>query len=112
MAGVTLDDCVRQFSLSVELLDSAVSGEDIQEVSKFLQWRRVAPYLELNQSEFEEIDSDGKNEQEKRRNTLLKWKGKFAFKATYKKLIMALLESGRADHAEEVCKLLAPEKGE
>ena len=49
------------------------------------------------------------DEQDKRRKTLEKWMSKFAFKATYKNLIQALLDSGRGDHAEEVCKLL--EKG-
>ena len=72
-----------------------------------MEWRRVAPYLKLNDSEVDEVDLDGKSELEKRLKTLQKWKRKFAFKATNKRLIEALLECGRADHAEKVCKLLA-----
>lgn len=113
MEGVTLEDCVKQFSISVELLDTTVSDEHIRAVSKFWEWRTVAPHL-LEAREIEEVDVDQKYEQEKRHKSLQKWKSKFAFKATYKKLINAFLESARADHAEEVCKLLAslaPQKG-
>ena len=114
MAGITLWDCVREFSVPVELLDNKITDEHIREVSRFLQWRRVAPYLKLNDSEIEAVDLDGNNEEEKRYKSLLTWKRKFAFRAIYRSLIEALLECGRADHAEEVCKLLAsltPQKG-
>ena len=114
MAGVTLEECVREFSISTELLDKRVSDEHLREVSKFLQWRKVAPYLKLDDSEVEDVDLDGNSEQEKRYKFLQTWKSTFAFKATNKWLIEALLECGRADHAEEVCKLLAslaPQKG-
>ena len=50
-----------------------------------------------------EIDSDGKKDPAKKLKTLVKWKGKFAFKATYKSLIEVLLTTGKANHAEEVC---------
>ena len=114
MAGVTLEDCVKQFSISVELLDTTVSDKHIDEVSRFLEWKRVAPYLKLDDSEVDKVNSDGKDELERRFKTLQKWKRKFSFKATYKSLIQALLDSGRAKHAEKVCKLLAslaPQKG-
>lgn len=114
MAGVTLEDCVKQFGISVELLEATVSADHIRDVSKFWDWRRVAPQL-IGDSEVEEVDLDEKTEQEKRHRSLQRWQRKFAFKATYQKLIDALLESGRADHAEEVCKMLtslAPQKGE
>ena len=107
MAGVTLEDCVREFRIPVELLDIRVSDEHLLKVSEFLQWKRIAPYLKLEDSEVEAIDLGGSSEQEKRYKTLQTWKNKFAFKATYKRLIEALLESGRADHAEKVCKMLS-----
>ena len=113
MAEVTLEDCVREFRISVELLDIRVSDEHLLKVSEFLQWKRIAPYLKLKDSEVEGIDLGRSSEQEKRYKALQTWKNKFAFKATYKRLIEALLGSGRADHAE-VCKMLsslAPQKG-
>lgn len=106
MAGVTLEDCVREFSIPVELLDERISDEHILEVSRFLEWRTVARWLKLDDTEVDEVDCGNESEQDKRYKTLQKWNRKFAFKATYERLIEALLESGRADHAEKVCKVL------
>lgn len=64
MAGVTLEDCVKQFGISVELLEATVSADHIRDVSKFWDWRRVAPQL-ISDSEVEEVDLDEKTEQEK-----------------------------------------------
>ena len=111
MAAVTLVDCVREFNVPVELLDKRVSDEHIRAVSRFLQWRKVAPYLMLDDPEIEAVELDGNNEEERRYKSLQTWKRKFAFKAVYKRLIEALLECGRADHAEKVFKLLAPQRG-
>ena len=93
MAGITLEDCAKHLSIPVELLDTTISDKHTQEVSRFLEWRRVAPYLKLDDSEIEEVNLDGNNEGEKRYLTLQKWKRKlkFAFKATYKRLIEARL---------------------
>ena len=106
MAGITLDDCIEHFDLTAEVLDAKCSDKHILAVSSFLDWRGVAPYLNLTDSEVDAVDSDGKDELDKRHKTLQKWRSKFAFKATYKNLIQALLDSSRGDHAEEVCKLL------
>ena len=106
MAGITLDECIQRFDLAAKDLDAECSDEHILNVSRFLDWRGVAPHLNLTDSEVDAVGSDGKDEQDKRRKTLQKWKSKFSFKATYKDLIQALLDSGRADHAKEVCKLL------
>ena len=106
MAGITLDDCIEQFGLDDEVLGTECSEEHILAVSSFLDWKGVSPHLELTDSEVEAVDSDGKDEADKRHKTLKKWKSKFAFKATYRNLIQALLDSGRANHAAEVCKLL------
>ena len=105
MAGITLGDCIEHFDLTDEVLDAKCSDEHILDVSRFLDWKGVARYLKLTESEVGAVDSDGRDEQDKRHKTLQKWKSKFAFKATYKNLIQALLDSGRGDHAEEVCKL-------
>ena len=107
MAGVTLEDCVREFSISEELLYKRISDDHILEVSMFSEWRTVARWLKLNDSEVRAINSEGNSEQEKQQKTLQMWTRKFAFKATYKRLIEALLESGRADHAEKVCQKLS-----
>ena len=47
-----------------------------------------------------------KDEQMKKLKALQKWKGKFDFKATYRKLVDVLLSLAMADVAEKVCDLL------
>ena len=106
MAGITLNECIQRFDLADEVLDAECSNKHIADVSRFLDWRGVAQYLKLTDSDVNAVDSDGRDEQDKRHKTLEKWKSKFAFKATYRNLIQALLDSGRGDHAEEVCELL------
>ena len=101
MGTVTLEDLVKHFDLSDESLNRECTDEHITDLSQYLDWKILASYLELTEPEVDEVDSDGKNEQEKRLKALQKWKRKSAFKATYKKLIQALLKSGRADHAQK-----------
>ena len=104
--AVTLVDCVREFNVPVELLDKRLSDEHIRAVSRFLQWRRVAPYLMLEDSEIEAAELDGNNEEERQYKSLYTWERKFAFK---KGLIEALV--GSTVLRKYVCKLLAPQRG-
>ena len=45
-----------EFNVPVELLDKRLRDEHIRAVSRFLQWRRVAPYLMLEDSEIEAVN--------------------------------------------------------
>ena len=100
------DMAVREVGVAPESLDKRCSDDHLRSVSLFLDWQTVAPHLGLSETDQEEIESDGKKNPAKRLKTLVKWKGKFAFKATYKSLIEVLLTTGKANHEEEVCKLL------
>ena len=106
MAGITIDECIQRFNLTAEVLDAKCNNKHIADVSRFLDWKGVARHLKLTDSEVGAVESEGRDEADKQHKTLQKWKSKFAFKATYRNLIQALLDSGRGDHAEEVCKLL------
>ena len=105
MAGVSLEELVREVGVAPESLDKRCSDDHLRSVSLFLDWQTVAPHLGLSETDQEEIESDGKKDPAKRLKTLVKWKGTFAFKATYKSLIEVLLTTGKVNHAEEVCKL-------
>ena len=70
----------------------------------------MAPHLGLSRSEVDEVEREGGAEKEKRQKILDSWKGKFAFKAKYIVLIEALLKIGRADQAEQLCRLLVPQQ--
>ena len=110
MAAITFENLLGRFTdLSGESLDRECTDQHITDLSQHLdKWKILASYLELTQPEVDEVDSDGKYEREKRLKILQKWKRKFAYKATYRKLIHALLNSavGRADLAQKVCEML------
>ena len=106
--AVTVQELAKHFKLSADSdLGQQVSDEHIKEISTFLEsWKLVAPHLGLNQGTIETIDSDGKGEEQKRLLMLQKWKQALFFKATYQKLLEALLAVQRADLGGKVCELV------
>jgi len=111
MSRVTLDELLEEVGASPAQLDKACTSEHLQDIALFLEsWRTVAPHLGLSNIESEEVENDGRAENEKRRKILEVWKARFAFKAKYMVLIKALLKIGRADQAEQVCRILVPQQ--
>jgi len=113
MSGVTLDELLKEVGVSSSQLDEACTSEHLQDIALFLEsWRIVAPQLGLSKVQVEEVESDSRAENEKRLKILESWKAKFAFKAKYTILVTALLKIGRADQAEQVCRLLVQQHKE
>ena len=111
MSWVTLNELLEEVGVSPAQLDKACTSEHLQDIALFLEsWRTVAPYLGLSSVEVEEVERDGTEEKDKRQKILKVWKAKFAFKAKYKVLINTLLKIGRADQAEQVCRVLVPQR--
>ena len=107
MAAITLDELLGHFNVCPEKLNECTSDDHLLAITLFLtSWRTVAPHLGLSQSDMETIEREEKNEQGKKLAVLQKWKGKFGFKATYRKLVEVLLSLTMADVAEKVCRLL------
>ena len=107
MAEITLDELVNETKIRLERLDEGISDDHLPKIALFLpSCRIVAVHLKLSENDLDAIDQDCKDEQEKRLEVLHKWKGKFGFKANYKKLVEVLLSLGRADVAERICRLL------
>ena len=107
MAAITLEELLKKVCVHSEKLDESTSDDHLLEIALFLtSWRIVAPYLGLSDIDVNDVEREGRNEQEKRRKALQKWKGKFVFKATYRKLVEVLLSLAMADVAEKVCCLL------
>ena len=52
------------------------------------------------------VDGDNRTVEEKRVGMLEKWKGKFAYRATYHMLIESLLSVGKSTDAIEACKVM------
>ena len=112
MAAVTVEELLKETELRPERLDERTTDNHLCEIALFLtSWRKVVAYLELSKIDLDDVEQEGKDEQEKRLKALQKWKSKFAFKATYRKLVDILLSLSMADIAEKVCQLLKNASG-
>ena len=112
MAAVTVEELLKETEICPERLDERTTDDDLREIALFLtSWRKVVAYLELSKIDLDDVEQEGKDEQEKRLKALQKWKSKFAFKATYRKLVDILLSLSMADVAEKVCQLLKNASG-
>ena len=110
MSGVTLDELLKEVGVTSMQLDKKCTNEHLHEIALFLtSWRTLAPHLGLS-SEMEAVDRDAHSEKEKSQKILKSWKTKFAFKATYRMLVEALLKIGSADLAEQVCRFLVSQQ--
>ena len=107
MAAITLEELLGKVSVLPEKLNDSISHDHLRAIPSFLtSWRTVVTYLGLSKNDLDDVEQEGKDEQEKRIKALQKWKGKFGFKATYRKLVEVLLSLAMADVAENVCHLL------
>ena len=110
-AGVSLQDLIDTFELSEDLLKNEMSEEHMNEASRILDDHEIVGYeLGLTKAEMTAINADARNQELRRMEMLRRWKQKRTRKATYKKLIEALLCCSRADQATDLCKLLARSK--
>ena len=109
MALPTLESLVARVGIPLSSLDQRCSDQHLLSISRFLNWRNVAPYLGLSEVDIEDIDYDRRSQSEKRLTTLRKWKSKYGYTATFKNLVLALLKIENTDHAEKVCQLLKPQ---
>ena len=61
---------------------------------------------EIKESDIEDIDKDGKDQNDKRRMLLDRWKERNGCDATYGAMISAMMKEQKRDEAEKVCRLL------
>ena len=107
MAAITLDELLKEVGVHPERLNDTISDDHLHKIALFLtSWRNVAPYLGLSEMDVNDIEQGGREVKYMSLKALQIWKGKFVFKATYKKLVEVLLSLGMPDVAEKVCRLL------
>ena len=107
MAAIIVEELLKETEIHPEKLNASISDDHLRAIAIFLTaWRKVATYLGLSENDLGDIEQEGKDEQDKRLKALQIWKGKFGFKATYKKLVEVLLQLAKADIAEKVLLLL------
>ena len=107
---ISLQNLIERYTLSDELLDETVSKEHVKEASRVIDDHEIlGPELGLSAAQMAAIDQ--KQAPELQRVAMLKkWKQKFAWKATYRMLIEALLKCSRADLAQQLCEWLVQSK--
>ena len=107
MVAITLEELLKEVSVHPEELNDPIIDDHLREIAIFLtSWRKVATYLGLSESDLDDVEREERDEHMKKLKALKKWKGKFGFKATYKKLVEVLLSLAMADVAEKVVLLL------
>ena len=97
-----------RFELTKEQLQEQCSDDHLTDISKFVSWDAVGPYL-VSKQDMKDIRKDGRDEQDRRRLLIEKWEEKGS-EATYDAMITAMLKAGKRKEAEDAFKLLGPER--
>lgn len=108
--SISLQEVKDRYGLTDQQLGEGVNRQHLREASRFIADHKILGLeLGLTSAEMAAINQD--QSQELQRLVMLeKWKQRFAWKATYHKLIDALLKCNRADLVQQVCELLASSK--
>ena len=109
--AISPQDLMEKYQLSPHQLDKEVSEGHLMDVSWIIADHEIlGRELGLNGAEMTAVNADSSTHQLKKIEMLRTWKQKFAWKATYRQLIEALLKCRKGDDAQKVCELLAPSK--
>ena len=107
--SLTLEDLIAEYG--VKNIDKECSDEDILAFGEFCDpWEEVGKFLGLSPADISAITEDHRTASLRRLGVLQKWKSRFAFKATYRALITALLKCKKADEARKVCHIAQKEQ--
>ena len=102
------EELLKHHGLSEEDCGQQVSNKHLALFSLSLcgRWKMLPALLDMEPITAEDAAKDAGNEEGKRYRFLLKWSQSQGFQATYKKLILALLELKCAQDAGQVCRRL------
>ncbi|XP_074879196.1 THO complex subunit 1 isoform X1 [Buteo buteo] len=84
--------------------DKAMTGEQIESFATRLgeQWKALAPYLEMKDSDIRQIESDSEDLKMRAKQLLVAWQDQEGAHATPENLITALNKAGLSDLAESL----------
>ena len=103
----SVQDLVRHCGLKEAWLEREVTREHFHELSQYLlDWRKLAPFLELSKADVNDIEENNRRAEDKRESFLEKWQQK-SMKPTYRVLVDALLKCEMVHDAKCVCRLLS-----
>ena len=102
---ITANELAEEVRLPVKCLDSKFHKDrDPHKLAVFCDpWESIGYHLHLDSATINGIKEDKSTAEERRIATLQSWKQKFAHRATYRVLVQALIESGHAQQALELC---------
>ena len=108
LSKLSLQDVVAQADIKcLDILDQECSQQVLLSLAKHcVDWQLIGFHLELTKADIVAVDGDYQSIDEKRVGMLGRWKEKFAFKATYRVFIKALLSCGKASDTIEGCKAI------
>ena len=99
---------LEHYGLTEEECNKVVSDRHLDKISLSHcgGWRALPSHLGLPSILVEDIDKSPLEQKEKRQKFFRDWKQRRGFNATYRSLIIALLETNHRGDAESVCQLL------
>ena len=98
---------MRDHNLTEGMLKVKCSKDHRLEIGTFISWKEVGARLpEIEQRHLDDIDTDGRNEADKRQKLVNLWEENNADDATYYAMITAMLRAERKAEATQVCTLL------
>jgi hypothetical protein len=102
---ITAKELAKEAGLSLKCLDLKFRMDrDLHILAEFCDpWENIGHRIHLDSATINRIREDNSTTEKRRVATLESWKQKFAFKATYRVLVQALIENGRAQTALDLC---------
>ena len=109
---ITVQEVAAQAGIkSVDILNQECSQQMLLSLSRHcVDWKMIGRYLLLTEADIVAVDGDHRSVEEKRIGMLGRWKEMFAFRATYRVFIDALLSCKKGSDALEACKAIASSK--
>lgn len=101
-------ELIKKCKLYEEDCDKKVSEAHLETISRSSckDWKRLPSHLEMKDIVVSDIIADQTNELGRRFEFFRQWKKEKGHKATYKQLVLALLNIQCRDSAEKVCAIL------
>ena len=110
--GLSIEEVADRAGTGLDILSKPCSVAVLVDLAKFcVDWRLIGRRVGLIEADLTAVNGDNRTVEEKRVGMLEKWMNKFAFKATYRALIEALLAEGRSADAIEACKVIKAAEG-
>ena len=103
----SVEDVAAKAGIGLGVLSRECSQDVLLKLANFCSnWKLIGRHLRLEEREITAVDEDHNTMDERRFAMLVKWRDKFAFRATYDVFIKALLAAGKTQDALEACKVI------